>query len=64
MNIEKAFYWFKKSAHQGLIEAQNSLASNYLKVREKAINKERAFYWYKKSAIKEGQSTISFSSFI
>ena len=50
VNLELAFYWFKKAAEQGFAPAQNNLANMYRQGFGTKVNLELAFYWVKKSA--------------
>ena len=52
-DMQKAIYWYKKSAEQGYVKAQSELAYCYHYGVGVAANKERAAYWYRK-AIKQG----------
>ena len=50
-DYEKAFYWYKKSAEQGNIYAQNNAASMYVSdLLPGKKDYKKAFYWYSKSA--------------
>ena len=47
---QKAFYWFRKSAEKGNIDAQYRLGVMYSDGKGVEINFEKGFYWYQKSA--------------
>lgn len=49
-NLEKAKYWFEKSAEQGNAEAQNNLGYIYFYGKGVEIDYEEAFYWTVKAA--------------
>ena len=48
--MDKAIYWYKKSAEQGQKEAQNNLANIYKNGNGIDKDMDKAIYWYKKSA--------------
>ena len=49
-NSEQSIYWFQKAAEQGLVVAQNKLASMYYNGIGVEQNFDKAFYWYQKAA--------------
>ena len=51
--MNKAIYWYKKSAEQGHNEAQYSLAILYEDSDEIDEDLDKAVYWYKKSGIQD-----------
>ena len=53
--MNKAIYWYKKSAEQGQKIAQYNLAIIYENKNEIDENMDKAIYWYEKSA-KQGYS--------
>ena len=50
INLDLAFYWWKKSAEQGFAPAQYFLAYMYKEGIGTEVNLDLAFYWYKESA--------------
>ena len=50
MDKEKAFYWYKKAAKKGHVEAQYMLGYMYSLGKGVPKDLEKAFYWYKKAA--------------
>ncbi len=49
-NLDKAFYWIKKSSEQGFKLAQNYLGGMYYTGRGTAKDLRKAFIWHEKSA--------------
>src|SRR6266480_6980546 len=49
-DLEKAFYWYKKAADKGHINAQYVLASLYKNGEGTEKNLKKAFKWYLKAA--------------
>ncbi|MEZ4694661.1 MAG: tetratricopeptide repeat protein, partial [Aliarcobacter sp.] len=49
-NQALAFSWYLKAARQGVVVAQNNLATMYYLGQGTKKDKNKAFYWYKKSA--------------
>ena len=50
IDLEKAFYWYQKSAEAGNSNAQYNLGLCYENGKGVEIDLEKAFYWYQKSA--------------
>ena len=49
-DAEKAYYWYRKAAEQGLKEAQYKLADGYSEGYGVPKNIKQAMYWFKKAA--------------
>ncbi|MBS9767066.1 MAG: sel1 repeat family protein [Flavobacteriaceae bacterium] len=58
-NIQKAFYWFKKSAEQDNANAQYYLGKMYYKGEGTPKDTKKAFRWFKKSA-EQGNSNAQY----
>ena len=50
VDVNSAFYWFKKSAEQGFAPSQNKIGYMYLYGIGTEVDADSAFYWFKKSA--------------
>jgi TPR repeat protein len=50
INLFESFYWCKKAAERGNIEAQNRLAICYENGEGTEVNMEKSFHWYLESA--------------
>ena len=59
-DYEKAFYWLKKAAEQGLAKAQNYLGVCYECGRGTDKDFSKALYWYQKAA-EQGDSTAQWN---
>ena len=49
-DLEKAAYWFRKAAKQGLKEAQYALGACYANGEGVRENLRQAAYWFRKAA--------------
>ena len=49
---ERAFFWYRKAAQQGDLEAQHQTASFYLAGKGVEKDEEKGLFWYKKAAAK------------
>jgi hypothetical protein len=50
IDLDKAFYWYEKSAEGGDLTGQNNLGVCYENGRGVDIDLQKAFHWYQKSA--------------
>jgi len=59
-DLNKTFYWVKKSAEQGYAKAQYSLAAMYFNGQGTLKDLNKAFYWFKKDS-EQGDAKAQYS---